>query len=56
LLAGRDAVRVVLNSRFGQIPTSILERLARLEAFDQLELLLRRASTAVSLTEFERNL
>ena len=56
LLAARDAVRLVLESRFGHVPTSILERLARLDALDQLELLLRRASTAVSLTEFERSL
>jgi predicted transposase YdaD len=56
LLAARDAVRLVLETRFGEVPTSILERLARLEAVDRLEMLLRGASTAVSLIEFERSL
>ena len=56
LLAARDAVRLVLESRFGHVPASILDCLARLDAVDRLELLLRRASTAVSLTEFERSL
>jgi predicted transposase YdaD len=41
LLAARDAIRLVLESRFGHAPTSILER---------------RASTAISLTEFEQSL
>jgi hypothetical protein len=56
LLAARDAVRLVLEARFGQVPASILERLARMEALDRLKVLLRRASTAVSLIEFERSL
>jgi predicted transposase YdaD len=56
LLAARDALRLVLESRFGRIPTSILDRLASLDALDRLELLLRRASTAGSFTEFKRSL
>jgi len=56
LLAARDGVRLVLEARFGQVPASILERLERVTALDRLKLLLRRASTAVSLIEFERGL
>jgi predicted transposase YdaD len=56
LLAARDAVRLVLEARFGQVPISILERLARINALERLELLLRCASTADSSTEFERSL
>jgi hypothetical protein len=56
LLTARDAVRLVLEARFGQVPASVLERHARIEALDRLQLLLRRASTAVSQIEFERSL
>jgi predicted transposase YdaD len=56
LLAARDAVRLVLEARFSQVPACIIERLARIQTLDRLELLLRAASTAVSVTEFERTL
>jgi predicted transposase YdaD len=56
LLAARDAVRLVLESRFGHVPASIIERLAQLDALDRLEVLLRRASTVASFTEFGRSL
>jgi len=54
LLAAQDAVRLVLETRFGQVPAPLAERIADLNDLDRLEQLLRRAASTPSLAEFER--
>jgi hypothetical protein len=52
LLAARDAVRLVLETRFGRLPAPLLKHLAVLQDVARLRQLLRRASKVGSLEEF----
>ena len=52
LLAARDAVRLVLESRFGRLPAPLLKHLSDLNDLARLKQLLRRASKVGSLEEF----
>ncbi len=50
----REALREVLEARFGTLPDVLMERLAALDDMDELKALTVRAATASSLEEFDR--
>jgi len=52
LLAAREAVRLVLETRFGRLPAPLLKHLSDLNDLARLKQLLRRASAVGSLEEF----
>jgi flagellar biosynthesis/type III secretory pathway protein FliH len=52
LLAAREAVRLVLETRFGRLPAPLLKHLSDLNDLARLKRLLRRASAVGSLEEF----
>ena len=53
---GREAILDVLDTRFGQVPDSVRERVNALGSEPTLKTLLRRAARASSLEEFQATL
>ena len=52
----REAILDVLDTRFGQVPDSVRERVNALDSERTLKALLRRAARASSLEEFQATL
>ena len=56
LQTAREAILDVLDTRFGQVPDSVRERVNALGSEPTLKTLLRRAARASSLEEFQATL